>query len=113
MFKNYLSYTLALSFHRACCALDMAPKQKDRVLRSSETVIHHFALAVHTKDQKDEARYLATALIALRDCRESFDEFGLAPQHELRSQFVTLEGRLEQLVLKAADKEGGQLRMLG
>ena len=113
MFKNYLSYSLALSFHRTCCSTDLPPKQKERLLRSSETLIHHFALAVHTKDRKEESRYLAVSLISLRDCLESMDEFALPTQHELRSQYATLHGRLEQLVEKAADKEGGQLRMLG
>jgi hypothetical protein len=113
MFKNYLSYSLALGFHRSCCALDLASPRKERLVRSSETLIHHFALAVHTKDSKEESRTLAVALIALRDCLESLDELGVAPQHEVRSQYTTLHGRLEQLVEKAADKEGGQLRMLG
>ncbi len=113
MFKNYLSYSLALSFHRTCCGLELPSPQKERLLRSSETLIHYFALAVHTKDRKEESRYLAVSLISLRDCLESMEELGIAPQHELRSQYVTLHARLEQLVEKACEKEGGQLRMLG
>ena len=121
MFKHFLTYTLALAFHRSCCALDFPPgipealakRQKDRLLRSSETLIHHFARAVHTQDIKEESRFLAVALLSLRDCRESFDEAGIAVQHEVRAQYRTLHGRLEQLVEKAASTEGGQLRMLG
>src|SRR5258708_39895745 len=97
MFKHYLTYTLALSFHRSCCGLQAIPQQKERLLRSAETLIHHFALAVHAQDKKEESRFLAVSLISLRDCKESFDEFGLPPQHELRSQFATLHGRMEQL----------------
>ena len=117
MFRHYLTYSLALSFHRFCCSIEIPaqiPKEKrDRLIRSSETLIHHFALAIHTPDRKEESRFLAVALICLRDCQETFDEWLIAPQHEIRAQFITLHGRLEQLVLKAAEAEGGQLRMLG
>src|SRR6185437_7252733 len=87
MFKNYLSYTLALSYHRSCCSIQppseiphgLSNKQKERLLRSTETMIHHFALAVHTKDRKEESRHLAVALLCLRDSVECFEQWGLAP----------------------------------
>jgi hypothetical protein len=127
MFKHYLTYTLAQSFHRSCCSLDPDTIQpdiqkntphtktlrKERLLRSSEILIDHFAKAIHTTDRKEESRFLAVTLLALRDCKESMDEWGIPAHHELRSQFTTLHGRMEQLVLKAAEEEGGQLRMLG
>lgn len=121
MFKNYLTYTLALSFHRSCCAIEapseipmgLSTKQKERLLRTTETMIHHFARALHTQDRKEESRYLAVALICLRDAEESLDQWGLPSTHELRYQYRTLHGRLEQLVLKASEEEHGQLRMLG
>ena len=113
MFKHYLTYTLAQSFHRSCCAMELQTLQKERLLRSSETMIDHFAKAIHTQDRKEESRFLAVTLLALRDCKESLDEWAVPVQHELRSQFATLHGRMEQLVLKAAAEEGGQLRMLG
>lgn len=121
MFKNYLSYSLALSYHRSCGAVEarseippaLATRQKNRLLRSTETMIHHFALAVHTQDRKEESRYLAVALLCLRDSEECFTQWGLPENHELRAQYKTLHGRLEQLVMKAAAEENGQLRMLG
>jgi hypothetical protein len=113
MFKHYLTYTLALSFHRSCCTLELSTKQKERLLRSSETLIHHFARAVHTRDAKEESLNLTTALLCLRDCQDSLDEWGVSIQHPIRAQFTTLHGRMEQLVEKVARKEGGQLRMLG
>lgn len=118
MFKNYLTYTLAQSFHRSCACLRVPTEipstvSKERILRSAENVVHQFARAVHTKDPKEESRFLAVALICLRDCKESLDEAKLAPQSELYDQYKLLHGRLEQLCLQAAEGEGGQLRMLG
>jgi hypothetical protein len=121
MFRNYLTYTLALSFHRSCCAIEapaeiphgLSHKQKERLLRTTETMIHHFAQAIHTHDRKEESRHLAVALLCLRDAEESFEQWGMSLTHELRLQFRTLHGRLEQLVLKASEEENGQLRMLG
>jgi hypothetical protein len=113
MFKHYLTYTLAQSFHRSCCSLELPAIQKERLLRSSEILIDHFAKAIHSQDKKEESRFLAVTLLALRDCKESLDEWKIPLNHELRSQFTTLHGRMEQLVLKAAEEEGGQLRMLG
>jgi hypothetical protein len=118
MFKNYLTYTLAQSFHRSCSCLQVPLEMpttiaKERLLRSAENLVHHFARAVHTKDNKEESMFLAVALICLRDCKESIDEAKLPLQNEIYNQFKLLHGRMEQLCLDSAKSEGGQLRMLG
>lgn len=116
MFKNYLTYNFALSFHRSCCAMDVtteAPQSvKDRLLRSSETMIHHFSRAIYTRDNKEESKCLFVALVALKDCLEIMNENKLEVR-DLRSQYQVLEARLEQLAEKACAVENGQMRMLG
>jgi hypothetical protein len=114
MFKNYLTYTLAQSFHRTSCSIEMPTQaSKERLLRSSENLIHHFARSIHTQDPKEESKFFAVALICLRDCKETLEEFKFDPTHEIFNQYTLLHGRLEQLVLEAATSEGGQMRMLG
>jgi hypothetical protein len=114
MFRNYLSYTLAQSFHRRCCSIELpTPLAKERLLRSSENLIHHFARSIHTQDPKEESRFFAVALICLRDCKETLVEHHLDPTHEIFNQYTLLHGRLEQLCAEAAKVEGGQMRMLG
>jgi hypothetical protein len=118
MFKNYLTYTLAQSFHRSCACLRIPHEipnatAKERLLRSAENLVHNFARAVHTQDNKEESRFLAVALICLRDCKESLDESKLPAQNEIYNQYTLLHGRMEQLCLQAAQCEGGQMRMLG
>jgi hypothetical protein len=113
MFKNYLTYNLVLSFHRSCLVLELpSTKLKERLMKSSEQMIHQFTSSLHAKDSKDEARFLFSTLISLRDCLESLREAGTIFS-ELESQFVVIQARLEQLCLKAATKENGQTRMLG
>ena len=113
MFKNYLTYNLALSFHRSCLVLEItSAKIKERLMRSSETMIHQFAAFVHTRDPKDESKYLFVSLQCLRDCKESLDEAGVRA-NPILLQYEVLHARTEQLLLKASEKEQGQLRMLG
>ena len=118
MFKNYLTYTLALSFHRSCCALETPNhlknhETKERLLRSSEGLIHHFARSVHTPDKKEESRFLAVSLFCIRDCKEILEENKLDPTHQIFGQFLLLHGRLEQLCEEATATEGGQFRLFG
>src|SRR2546423_1142916 len=113
MFKNYLSYSLALSFHQSCLSNNqIEPKFKERLMRSSETMIHHFAAAVHTQDPVEESKNLFVTLVCLRDCKETLDEAGILVG-DLPLQFQVLHARLEEICLKAALSEDGQLRMLG
>ncbi|OFZ21618.1 MAG: hypothetical protein A2X94_00330 [Bdellovibrionales bacterium GWB1_55_8] len=113
MFKNYLTYQLALSFHRSCLIMDIPENAiKNRLMRSSEEMIRHFSQAVRASDAKDESKNLFVSLICLRDCREILEEAHLQPRQVL-SQYETLHGRMEQLVLRASEQESGQLRMLG
>ncbi len=115
MFKNYLTYSLALSFHRSCLALGEVPSEvKNRLMRSSETMIEHFSKSIHAPsgDVKTHATHLYVALICLRDCREIIESAKISEVGFL-SQYEVIHGRLEQLCLDAADKSGGQIRMLG
>ena len=113
MFKNYLTYNLALSFHRSCLILaGLSTGSKDRLMQSSETMIHHFARAIHTIDVQEEAKNLYVTLTCLRDCKETLD-FEEVSAEGLHLQFQVLQARLEQLCLAVADKNHGQTRMLG
>ena len=126
MFKNFLTYNLALSFHRSCCTIDLPIHKrqsgqtvvspvtllKERLLRSSETMINQFARAVHAPDAKEESKFLAVTLFCLRDCKETLDEAGVS-EHEIVDQFRVLHGRMEQICERACESEGGQFRLFG
>jgi hypothetical protein len=112
MFKHYLSYQFAISFHRSCGALELSTHVKNRLLQSAETMLHQFAQSIHTTDAKDELKFLCVALICLRDCKEILDEAGVRDE-DLRASFEVLHGRLEKICLDASAVEGGQLRMFG
>ncbi len=112
MFKNYLSYQLALSFDRECRSLPLEPGPMHRLLKSSADMVRHFAQALHTSDGQDRSKNLFVALICLRDCRETLDEQKI-DAFEILGRYQVLHGRLEQLCLDAAGAEDGQLRMFG
>jgi hypothetical protein len=112
MFRNYLSYQFALNFDQECRTLLMPPQARERLLRSSTQMVHHFAKSLHAKDVKEISRFLCVSLINLRDCREIIDEIGVISD-SIEARFNVLHSRLEQLCLKAAEAEEGQLRMFG
>jgi hypothetical protein len=113
MFKNYLTYQFALSFHQLCLIADVAeaPK-KNRLLRSAEQMIQSFTRSLHAKRADEEGRHFFSALTNLRECKDQLDECGLF-FGELASKFQIIHDRLEKLCEKAAASEGGQYRMLG
>lgn len=113
MFKYYLTYQFAVSFHRSCGLLPLEHAKKERLLRSAETMIHQFASAIRATDPKDELKFFCVALICVRDCKEILDESPLAHSPELCSQYEVLHQRLERICAQASECEGGQLRMLG
>lgn len=123
MHRYYLSYQMALSFHRGvACLPDSDEPRKHRLLRSAETLIHEFALAIRTSDRKLAAAKFCVALLAARDCEEMLRvrlaELPLEAHHEgalpdLLRQWGVLHQRLEGICLETADQEQGQLRMLG
>lgn len=114
MFKHYLSYNLALSFHRSCLAVGVAqPTIKHRLMRSSEAMINHFAKSLYTRDGKEESKNFFVSLTCLRDCKDTLDEAKITWGKELDSQYSVLSARLEQLCLNASAAEKGQLRMFG
>ncbi len=113
MFKNYLTYQFALSFHQLCLVADIVdiPK-KSRLLRSAEQMIQSFTKSLHAKTKQDEGMHLFSCLINLRECHESLEDSGLF-MGELQSKFQILSSRLEKLCEAASEAENGQLRMLG
>jgi hypothetical protein len=116
MFKNYLTYQIALSFERACSVATQGWNERSResLMTSVKSMVHHFARSIHTQDRKEESKHLFVTLICLRDCRETLDAVGwLAKDAALESQYQVLHQRLEQLCEKACKAEGGQFRMLG
>jgi hypothetical protein len=116
MFKNYLTYNLALSFHRSCMSLEVSiPTIKERLMRSSETMIHHFARSIHApstpEGEKARGKDYFVAMQCLQDCHETLKEAEVEDS-ELGKQYEVLYGRLEQLCLDAASEKNGQIRML-
>lgn len=113
MFKYYLTYQFAVSFHRSCGQLPLEHVKKERLLRSAETMTHQFASAIRATDPKDQLKFFCVALICVRDCKESLDESGLELSHSIRSHYEVLHQRLERICEQTSKCEGGQLRMLG
>lgn len=112
MFKNYLSYNLALSFDRECRSVNLDSTARESLLHSSSDMVRHFASSIHTENKKDRSKSLFLALICLRDCKELLDRQGVE-SIEIRGRYDVLHARLEQLCLDASENENGQLRMLG
>lgn len=113
MFKNYLTYQFALSFHQLCLIADVAEApRKNRLLRSAEQMIQSFTRSLHAKRADDEGRHFFSALTNLRECRDELAECGLL-FGEIESKYKIIHDRLEKLCEKAAAAEGGQYRMLG
>ena len=112
MFKNYLSYNLALSFDRECRSVELDFATRDSLIHSSSDMVRHFAASIHTENKKERSKSLFLALICLRDCKEVLDKNGIQSM-EIRGRYDVLHARLEQLCLDASDSENGQLRMLG
>jgi hypothetical protein len=115
MHRHYLSYQLALSFHRSvACLADPDPVRKHELLRSAETLIHEFALSIRSRDSKQARAKLLVTLLAARDCGETLIRLpSLEGVDDLKRQWGVLHDRLEGLCLEASEAEHGQLRMLG
>lgn len=113
MFKNYLTYQFALSFHQLCLLADVAEAPaKNRVLRSAEQMIQSFTRSLHAKKPDEEGRHFFSSLLNLRECRDELVEVGLF-MGEIQTKYQIIHDRLEKLCEKAAASEGGQYRMLG
>jgi hypothetical protein len=143
MFKNFLTYEWAIRFQSQIQAQsELAPKRKDRALKSSALLVHHLSRAVHSENGKDAARHYCVSVMCLRDAWEEIaaekDEISerqasrttLVTQSvdgssrvatltfpewvtALEGVFRTLEHRLVELTEKASSVENGQFRMLG
>lgn len=112
MFKSYLTYNLALGFDQACRTLELPVPLKDRLLRSSGTMVQHFSRSLYTQDPKEQARCFFVALVNLRDTKDILLEAGY-PFSSIQSKYDFLHERMEKLCDKMADKENGQFRLFG
>ncbi len=113
MFKNYLTYQFALSFHQLCLVADVVDTgKKSRLLRSAEQMIQSFTKSLHAKTPQDEGLHFFSTLLNLRECRESLEETGIF-FGEVQTKFQILHDRLEKLCESASRAEHGQIRMLG
>ncbi len=112
MFKNYLSYQFAQGFDRACRASEVSAAVKEKLVRSSEKMLDHFAKSLTAKDSTEEAKFFFVSLLCLRDCRDILSESGLVVP-EIQSKYDVLHRRLEQLCLSGCKTEKNQLRLLG
>jgi hypothetical protein len=113
MFKNYLTYQFALSFHQLCLVADMVdvPK-KHRLVRSAEQMTQSFTRSLHSKSEVEEGRHFFSCLLNLREAKEFLEESGLF-FGEIESKYRILHDRLEKLTEKSAKAEDGQMVMLG
>ena len=112
MFKHYLTYGFVVRFHRSCQSLTLPAPITKRLMRSADQLLQYFTRSIHEKDPKDELKWICVAVWSLRDCKEILHESG-ARTPEIIAEYQVLHHRLEQICLKAADAEDGQLRMLG
>ena len=111
MFKNYLTYSFALKFRDRCIALDVAIHVRRRLAQSADTMIDQLSQSIHARDAIGEASHLCVAYQCLKDCREVLDQNGIRLR-DLDADYEIVHERLEKLCLKAAESEGGQLRLL-
>jgi hypothetical protein len=111
MFKNYLTHSFVVRFHQTCVMLEIPRHVKSRVVRSSEQLLDQMNQAVKAEDVKREAAFLCAALLCLRDALETLHSNGIRIP-ELDKDGALLQKRLEDLCVKAAASDGGQLRML-
>lgn len=117
MFRNYLSFEFASAFHRDLMTFSADTEVrneawKTRLVKSAETMYHHFARAVHARDPKDKLLHFSVALIAIRDCGDILKAGG-AFEGEIKDKYDVLHGRLEMLMWDMAEAQGGQFRLLG
>lgn len=113
MFKHYLTYQFALSFHQLClCAESPDTAGKSRLLRSAEQMIQAFTKSLHATKVQDIGLQLFNTTLNLRDCRETLEELRLF-DGEVAAKYDILHGRLEKICEGVAKEQGGQLRMLG
>lgn len=110
MFKNYLTYNLALSFERACRLLDLAPEVQQSLLASAQKSVLYFERSVRATSRSEELKALCVSLFCLRDCREILDRHHIGC-FDVMGRYEVLHGRLEQLCDAAADEQGGQFEM--
>ncbi len=117
MHRHYLSWGFAQSFHRSCLMISPAlPLQtQHRLLRSVELMLQSFARGLRSKSESPEqARCFATALLTLRDCRETLEESGnWVPHTDCVQRYEVLHSRLEVLCWDSASGEHGQLPFPG
>jgi hypothetical protein len=113
MFKNFLSYQIALGFEQTCSTLEnLSPQSREDLRRCCHQMVQYFTRALHAVDPLERSRSLFVALTYLRDCKDVLDAAGVE-QFDVRGRYLVLLGRLEQLCWDAAGCEQGQLRMLG
>lgn len=113
MFKHYLTYQFALSFHQLClCAKISDIQKKNRLLRSVEQMIQAFTKSLHSKNVQDEGLHLFNTTLNLQDCGEVLEDVGLL-EGELRTKHEILLQRMEKICESVAKAQAGQLRMLG
>lgn len=113
MFKNYLTYQFALSFHQLCLIANIREvSKKNLLLRSAEQMIQSFTKSLHTNKPAEEGKHFFSALLNLRECRDELVSANLF-LGELETKYHIIHERLEKLCEKAAMAEGGQYRMFG
>jgi hypothetical protein len=113
MFRNFLSYQIALGFEQSCSLIEnVSPQSRDDIRRCAHQSVHYLTRAIHAGDPIERSRSLFLSLTYLRDCKDALDAAGVE-QFDVRGRFLVLHGRLEQLCWESAGAEKGQLRMLG
>ena len=96
MIRNYLTYSFAQNFQRGCSILNLAPTVKERLLRSAEQMVEHFAISVQSEDRGKELRLLGMSFAKLQECKETLDQ-AKAWTYDLKGVFIVLDGRMRQL----------------
>ena len=113
MFKHYLTYQFALTFHQLCLLSAVSnANQKSRLIRSAEQMIHSMTLALHAPHKKREASHWFSALVNLRDCKDILVD-ALQFEGEIKTKLEILNDRFEKICENLAKAEDGQYRMLG
>lgn len=98
MFRNYLTYQFALSFHQLCLIYDAHDRNKNAILVSSEKMIQAFTKSLHATTREEEISLYEETLKCLEETKHMVDKN--APMSgEMLSKYEIVSSRLGMLVI--------------
>jgi hypothetical protein len=111
MFKNYLTYQMAVTLERNCGLAEMSQPTRQEALACCSAIVNQLGIAQRSQDEKLRAKSFFVSLSYLEDLQGILKDAAV-DSFEIRGPFKVLQRRLEQLFVESSNQENGQLRML-